>query len=159
MDIQWAFERMGPVLHTSVRFLTTWTLVLVICHEHTHAHVHLLLLTFLVAVGGIVLTYMDPKFVRVGDAVVTGIPLRIMDVALHHLPFLFVCWRYGPYYAVSGTRAQMMAVVAIIVLYLLLVDPVEMYQFSECTLRRLQLAAAGSIALSLACGVGVRRSG
>ena len=128
--------------------LTSWSLLLVLAHEYTHAHVHLLLLTFLVMIGGAVITYADPQFVRVGEWEVTGWQLCVGDLILHQLPFWFIYWKYGREY-LDGKKnhsPQIAAVVCILALYLMINNPIERYYFCEGTLFILLSTAAAVVA-------------
>lgn len=80
-------------------YFTLWSLVVVLLHAYTHAHVHLLALTAFVCLAGMWLTHVHPRQYVLFDLKIAGANAVAVNVALHVIPFVFVAWAYGRYYA------------------------------------------------------------
>lgn len=92
----------GSFAREIAKFFTAWTVILVLFHHYTHAHFHLLAITFVVAVVGTYLTHVNPKYfvMHIDDSkIVMTPPLSYyLNVLFHVVPFLFILFKYGPYY-------------------------------------------------------------
>jgi hypothetical protein len=120
-----------PVVY--VQWFTLWSLTLVLLHKYLYTSVNLLFISSIVLVCGLAITYIYPRYIKVsvGDQTETieGTELKIIDFLFHWLPFLFILWTYGDYYANYTNIKNSTIVVLLIVLVYLLFNNLETRYF------------------------------
>lgn len=85
------------------RFFTCWMIIMIIFHHYTHKYINLLYLSLVTMIGGLYLSFINPrKFIFYFEGVryeYTGIQkFIIVDLIFHILAFYFIYCRYSKYY-------------------------------------------------------------
>lgn len=79
-------------------FLTFWTFVLNVLWAYRYLPLNTFLLTFVVFLGGFIITYVHPGYIVAGlveggvEFIVTGWQLKLCDLLFHQLPFYSHLW-------------------------------------------------------------------
>lgn len=117
-------------------FFTTWNVLFVILHKYTHTKINLLYLSFITLIGGLYISFINPrKFVyRVGDEkyIFDGISkFLVIDVPFHIAIFLWIYCMYYSYYKNGGEEKENLFISFLIfVLYVSIVNIKRVYGIS-----------------------------
>lgn len=136
-------------------FFTSWYLALVVFHRFTHPNVNLVLLAFLVSFVGALITYIRPRLIVLRldeshEVTLSGWSLCLADFIFHQLPLAFVLFTYM-YVNRKGGHATTgalptMAALALVTVYALMFDVIDVYRINVKDLVTTVLAVIGSTA-------------
>ena len=141
MVIEW----MEAFIRLIMGWFTVWSLVLIVLGKYTHRWVNLLLCSSIVFTTGLFITYVYPRkaWARVeireekkqeydGWLIeISGWPLSVVDVLFHGLPFAYVVWAYGRYYATHDSFWGTLAVMTLLVLFSLMYKTKRQYGLDQ----------------------------
>lgn len=84
------------------------------------------------SIGGIYLTYINPKYLYLEaikiDAYVDGILMKICDILLHHIPFIIFI--YLEIDTITHSNVELIEMIGIPLFYRLCIDPYKIYKLS-----------------------------
>ena len=108
----------------------------------------LLSITTTCSIGGIYLTYINPKYLYLEasliDVYVDGILMKICDIFLHHIPLITFLYSQYPY--INTGTIELIELVGLPIIYRLLIDPYKVYKI---TLINQILCVSASISISI----------
>ena len=125
------------IFYLSKSYLTIWVLVIHVLYylgPLRKFQDSLLILSLIVSLGGFVITYIYPKMFKINlkykrkdvELKITGKIAKLIDLAFHHLPLLLLLILYNP----KIKSDNLYLALSIIILYLLINDPFQLYAFN-----------------------------
>ena len=138
-----------------LQFLTIWNVFLVIAHRWTHPYIDLLLTSTVILFASTYLLYVSPGYFRLvvdwGSAAegstaakprVIASTSLLLHVLFHLVPFLFILFRYGSYYAKRPPGAHTLVALSLFSAYMTCFKFEEVYDVGAQEM----LAVGGSVA-------------
>jgi hypothetical protein len=124
------------IFYLSVPFLTFWVLVIHILYyigPLRKFQDSVLLLTLFVSIGGFIITYLHPKYVKLNlkwngydrELKISGKMLKLIDLAFHQLPLVLLLMLYNP----KIKSDNMLLAALVLFIYFIIADPIKVYSF------------------------------
>jgi hypothetical protein len=115
-----------------IQYFTFINIVFILGHKYIHKYINILYTSLLVSVFGFMFFNICPgRFsLRIFDRTVTlsGTPLMLIDILIHHLPTLFVLYWYLQYYTKHPFDLSFYVAIMIIIIYFIsLREPFDIY--------------------------------
>lgn len=113
-------------------FFTTWALIAHLLYYNKIVQANTFLLAFLVSIGGLLLTYVYPKYILIpyyhtGVALeISGISLILLDFVFHQVPFLL--FLYSKQFSNLKLEDVVYCMVVILLYVLAVHDPLTIYR-------------------------------
>ena len=118
------------MFNISTKFFTSWMLffhILYYLNIIKDFQFSLLLLSFVVSIGGFIITYIYPKKVIIPNTniIIDGIILKMFDILFHHIPLLLLLFVYNN----KIKKDNLILATLIVFFYLVVNNPLKIYFF------------------------------